>query len=83
MQDQHKDAEFLNCPIRFYSEMEAIFSNAMATGKFALGSGEALGQKLADSVVGKANGLPLPHSTVPSEQGGIAKPLKCFLRELL
>ncbi|CAD6244753.1 unnamed protein product [Miscanthus lutarioriparius] len=36
--DHPKDAEFLNCPIRFYTEMEAIFANAMATGKFALGS---------------------------------------------
>jgi hypothetical protein len=68
MQDHPKDAEFLNCPIRFYSEMEAIFANAMATGKFALGSGEALGQKPVDSVAGKADGP--PHSTVPSEQGG-------------
>ncbi|XP_066358187.1 uncharacterized protein [Miscanthus floridulus] len=29
--DHPKDAEFLNCPIRFYTEMEAIFANAMAT----------------------------------------------------
>jgi hypothetical protein len=57
--------------------MEAIFANAMATGKFALGSGEALGQKPVDSVAGKADGP--PHTTVSSEQGGIAKPLKCFL----
>ncbi|XP_066392597.1 uncharacterized protein [Miscanthus floridulus] len=28
--DHPKDAEFLNCPIRFYTEMEAIFANAMA-----------------------------------------------------
>ncbi|CAD6261530.1 unnamed protein product [Miscanthus lutarioriparius] len=37
-EDHPKDAEFLNCPIRFYTEMEAIFANAMATSKFALGS---------------------------------------------
>ncbi|CAD6335624.1 unnamed protein product [Miscanthus lutarioriparius] len=53
--DHPKDAEFLNCPIRFYTEMEAIFANAMATGKFALGSGEALGQNQADSVGAKAD----------------------------
>ncbi|XP_066319912.1 uncharacterized protein [Miscanthus floridulus] len=29
--DHPKDVEFLNCPIRFYIEMEAIFANAMAT----------------------------------------------------
>ncbi|CAD6217181.1 unnamed protein product [Miscanthus lutarioriparius] len=36
--DHPKDAEFLNCPIRFYTKMDTIFANAMATGKFALGS---------------------------------------------
>ncbi|CAD6225532.1 unnamed protein product [Miscanthus lutarioriparius] len=35
--------------------MEAIFANAMATGKFALGSGEALGQNQADSVGAKTD----------------------------
>ena len=53
--------------------MEAIFANAMATGKFALGSGEALGQNQADSVGAKADGPPLTHTTVPSEQGGDSK----------
>ncbi|XP_066330434.1 uncharacterized protein [Miscanthus floridulus] len=71
--DHPKDAEFLNCPIRFYTEMEAIFANAMATGKFALGSGEALGQNQADSVGAKADGPPLTHTKVPSEQGGDSK----------
>ncbi|CAD6223217.1 unnamed protein product [Miscanthus lutarioriparius] len=71
--DHPKDAEFLNCPIRFYTKMEAIFANAMATGKFALGSGEALGQNQADSVGAKADGPPLTHTTVPSEQGGDSK----------
>jgi hypothetical protein len=67
IQDHPKDAEFLNCPIRFYCEMEAIFANAMATGKFVLGSGEALGQNLADSAAAKADDPPLTHTTVPSE----------------
>jgi hypothetical protein len=43
LQDHPKNAEFLNYPIKFYTEMEAIFGHAMATGKFAFGSGEALG----------------------------------------
>jgi hypothetical protein len=47
--------------------MEAIFANAMATGKFVLGSGEALGQNLADSAAAKADDPPLTHTTVPSE----------------
>ena len=56
LQDHPKDAEFLNCPIRFYLEMEAIFGHAMATGRFALGSGEALGVNQTDSVAAKAEG---------------------------
>jgi hypothetical protein len=54
MQDHLKDAEFLNCPIRFYIEMEAIFGHGMATGRFAQGSGDALGAKGEDSVAAKA-----------------------------
>ncbi|CAD6271304.1 unnamed protein product [Miscanthus lutarioriparius] len=54
--DHPKDAEFLNCPIRFYTEMESIFSHAMATGRFALASGEALGANQADSIAAKVEG---------------------------
>jgi len=39
--------------------MEAIFGHAMATGRFALGSGEALGVNQADSVAAKAEGTAL------------------------
>ena len=56
MQDHPKYVEFLNCPIRFYTEMEAIFGHAMATGKYAVGSGEALGQNQDDSVASKIEG---------------------------
>jgi hypothetical protein len=60
LQDHPKDAEFLNCPIRFYIEMESIFGHDMATGRFAQGSGEALGVNQADSVAIKAEGAPFP-----------------------
>jgi hypothetical protein len=39
--------------------MEAIFGNALATGRFALGSEEVLGQNLDDSTVGKVEGTPV------------------------
>ena len=39
--------------------MEAIFGNALATGRFALGSGEALEQNQADSATAKVDGPPL------------------------
>ncbi|CAD6334495.1 unnamed protein product [Miscanthus lutarioriparius] len=86
--DHPKDAEFLNCPIRFYTEMEAIFANAMATGKFALGSGEALGQNQADSVGAKADGPPLTHTTgnevfKDKDVNSVAKALKQFCGEVV
>ena len=66
MQHHPKDAEFLNCPIRFYIEMESIFGHAMATGRFALASGQALGTNLAKSVAAKVEG---PSSTqVPAKK---------------
>ena len=43
--------------------MEAIFGNALATGRFALGSGEALGQNQSDSVATKMEGPPLAPPT--------------------
>ena len=36
--------------------MEAILGHAMATGKYAVGSGEALGQNQDDSVAAKIEG---------------------------
>jgi len=44
VQDHPKDSEFLNTPIRFYIEMEAIFGGNLAIGRYAVGSGEPLGQ---------------------------------------
>ncbi|CAO2206314.1 unnamed protein product [Urochloa humidicola] len=38
-----KDADLLNKPIENYQQMEVIFGNGLATGKFAMGSSEALG----------------------------------------
>jgi hypothetical protein len=39
--------------------MEAMFGNALATGRYALGSGEALGQNQTDSAPIKVEGPPL------------------------
>jgi hypothetical protein len=63
LQDHSKDAEYLNTPVRFYTKMDAIFGNALATGRFALGSGEALRQNQADSVAAKVDGSPLTPTT--------------------
>ena len=56
LQDHPKDAEFLNTPIRFYTEMETLFGSTLATGRFALGSNEPLGVNNADSVATKLEG---------------------------
>jgi hypothetical protein len=76
MQDHIKDAEFLNCPIRFYIEMEAIFGHGMATGRFAQGSGDALGVKGEDSVAAKAEGTHIPHPSAIKTQTELAKDSK-------
>ena len=61
-----QDVEFLNCPIRFYSKMEATFGHSMATGRYALGSGEVLGVNQVDSVATKVEGSTFHH--VPEEK---------------
>ncbi|TVU48963.1 hypothetical protein EJB05_00251, partial [Eragrostis curvula] len=44
-----KDVEFLNKPIENYKQMQIIFGTGLATGKFAMGSNEALGNPICDS----------------------------------
>jgi hypothetical protein len=56
LQDHPKDAKFLNCPTRFYGEIEAIFEHSMATGRYVVGSGEPLGVNQADSQAAKVEG---------------------------
>uniref|UniRef100_A0ACD5U6L1 Uncharacterized protein n=1 Tax=Avena sativa TaxID=4498 RepID=A0ACD5U6L1_AVESA len=42
------DAQYLNQPILHYSEMAAIFGNSLATGQYAKGSNEALGEDVTE-----------------------------------
>ncbi|WVZ75407.1 hypothetical protein U9M48_023460 [Paspalum notatum var. saurae] len=44
VKDHPKDAEFLNAPLLHYQQMQAIFASGVATGRFAMGSNEPLGQ---------------------------------------
>jgi hypothetical protein len=44
LQDHPKDAEFLNQPLANYIQMQAIFGSGVATGRFAMGSNEPLGE---------------------------------------
>jgi hypothetical protein len=65
VQDHPKDVEFLNCPIRFYTEMEAIYGHSMATGKFVVGSGEALGAPIKTEGVGETIEIHSTSKTLP------------------
>ncbi|KAK3132165.1 hypothetical protein QOZ80_6AG0516760 [Eleusine coracana subsp. coracana] len=43
-EDHPKDAEYLNTPIENYLTMQIIFGNGQATGRFAMGSNDPLGE---------------------------------------
>ena len=45
LQDHPKDAEFLNTHLVNYLQMQMIFGSGVATGKFAMGSNEPLGEQ--------------------------------------
>jgi hypothetical protein len=54
VQDHKGDVEFLNTPLLNYEYMEACFANKLATGKFAMGSNEALGKPIQVECPGKS-----------------------------
>ena len=58
--------------MRVYDEMESIFGNGMATGRFAVGSNEALGVNSyqADSGLGKVEGPLGNHGGVEKTEQG-------------
>uniref|UniRef100_A0A0D3HS06 Myb/SANT-like domain-containing protein n=1 Tax=Oryza barthii TaxID=65489 RepID=A0A0D3HS06_9ORYZ len=56
--DKSKDVEFLNVPLENYTPMAIIFGGTQATGRFAMGSNEALGgpADMADGGLGVMEG---------------------------
>ena len=63
IQDHPKDVEFLNCPIQHYLHMQNIFGSGVATGRFAMGSSEPLGEPQDHETIDWILKLPrLPHS---------------------
>ena len=46
LQDHPKDAEYLNTPIRFYTEMETLFASTLATGRVENGTGKSRPDRL-------------------------------------
>uniref|UniRef100_A0A0E0LJE0 Myb/SANT-like domain-containing protein n=1 Tax=Oryza punctata TaxID=4537 RepID=A0A0E0LJE0_ORYPU len=79
IKDHVKDAEYLNVPLENYTQMAIIFGNGQATGRFAMGSNEALGNPvdMADSGLGPTggiigDGIAAGPSGVGAEGGGTA-----------
>ena len=60
MQDHNKDAEYLNVPIVNYQYMQTIFGCGVATSRFAMGSGELLGQPSEQEAIDVDNDAPPP-----------------------
>jgi hypothetical protein len=52
--------------MRFYTEMEVIFGHSMATGKYVVGSGEALRAAVKNEGAGETNDIPSSR-TKPTE----------------
>ncbi|RCV10621.1 hypothetical protein SETIT_2G124800v2 [Setaria italica] len=48
IKDHPKDAEYLNVSIKNFVQMQMIFGNGFATGRYAMGSNEALGQPFVE-----------------------------------
>ncbi|TVU35703.1 hypothetical protein EJB05_17604, partial [Eragrostis curvula] len=51
LEDHPKDAEFLNVPLINYTQMQTIFASGVATGRFAMGSNEPLGQPREEDTI--------------------------------
>lgn len=75
MQDHPKDVEFLNTPIINYVQTRTIFRCGVATGLFAMGSSEALGEPSkhqeheTNDIIADA---PPAHAFGGTEKGGTA-----------
>jgi hypothetical protein len=68
--DHAKDAEFLNVPIVNYHYMQTVFGSGVATGRFAMGSNETLGQLAEAESIDLEADAPAPTKEVgPSNKG--------------
>lgn len=61
LQDHPKDAEFLNVPIVNYTQMQTTFGTGVATGRFVMGSGEALGVPAEQETIDVDKDAPQAH----------------------
>jgi hypothetical protein len=75
LQDHPKDAEFLNQPLANYIQMQAIFGSGVATGRFAMGSNEPLGEPTDAEPNDVDQYEPVPMEATTEELDRKAKPL--------
>jgi hypothetical protein len=75
MQDHPKDDEYLNQPLANYSQMQAIFGSAVATGRFAMGSNEPLGDPSDATTIDVDVDAPAATKTASDYPDKSAKPL--------
>jgi hypothetical protein len=79
MQDHPKDDEYLNQPLANYPQMQAIFGSGVATGRFAMGSNEPLGDPSdattidVDADAPAATGTAFDYPEKPAKTGGKRK----------
>ena len=65
-QDHPKDAEFLNVHLVNYPQMLAIFASGVATGRYAMGSNEPLGEPVAAEIYDvDGEATPEPQAVAP------------------
>ena len=65
-QDHPKDAEFLNVHLVNYPQMLAIFASGVATGRYAMGSNEPLGEPVAADIYDvDGEATPEPQAVAP------------------
>ncbi|KAF8696273.1 hypothetical protein HU200_037176 [Digitaria exilis] len=67
VKDHPKDAEFLNCPLMNYLQMQNIFGSGVATGRFAMGSSEPLGTPAEQETIDLDGEAPPP--VLPTQNG--------------
>ncbi|CAN6310167.1 unnamed protein product [Urochloa humidicola] len=72
IKDHPKDAEYLNVPLKNYVEMQMIFGSGVATGRYAMGSNEALGRPFVEpeTMDVEADAPPAPTQNAEAEASG-------------
>jgi len=69
LQDHPKDAKFLNTHLANYLQMQNIFGSGVATGRFAMGSTEPLGEQQEPETIDLDADAPKTPAGISTPQG--------------